>query len=162
MSWIYTTTPSPVGELLLAGSSRALMAVRLPVPDSGAPAAPDPAWRRRAGAFAEARAQLDEYFAGRRRAFELRLEPGGTPFQLRVLAALLTIPYGETRSYAEVARGIGHPKASRAVGAANARNPLPIVIPCHRVIGANGQLTGFGGGLAAKRRLLDLERAAAS
>jgi methylated-DNA-[protein]-cysteine S-methyltransferase len=103
-------------------------------------------------------AQLDAYFAGRRRDFDVRLAPEGTPFQLRVWAALCEIPYGETISYAELARRIGNPNAVRAVGAANGRNPLPIVVPCHRVVGADGSLVGFGGGLDVKRALLDLER----
>ena len=103
--------------------------------------------------------QLNEYFEGRRKDFTLDLKPSGTPFQLSVLAALEQIPYGQTRTYAEIARQIGRPKAVRAVGAANGRNPLPIVIPCHRVIGSDGSLTGFGGGIAAKQYLLSLETA---
>lgn len=101
--------------------------------------------------------QLDAYFAGDLRHFELPLRPDGTPFQLRVWEELRRIPYGETRSYRDVARSIGSPEAVRAVGAANGRNPIPIVVPCHRVIGANGKLTGFGGGLDVKQLLLDLE-----
>jgi len=106
------------------------------------------------------RRQLDEYFEGKRRAFELALAPQGTPFQQRVWAALLAIPYGATRSYAQQAAAIGAPKAVRAVGLANGRNPIAIIIPCHRVIGANGSLTGYGGGMARKRLLLDLEQGA--
>ena len=105
----------------------------------------------------EAAEQLREYFAGRRKAFALPLDMAGTAFQRRVWGALLTIPYGETRSYGDVARQIGHPGAVRAVGAANGRNPVSIVAPCHRVIGADGSLTGFGGGLDVKARLLALE-----
>ena len=108
--------------------------------------------------FPEEEKQLGEYFSGERLIFELELEPKGTPFQIAVLDALVQIPYGETRSYRDIAIEIGRPKAMRAVGAANGRNPLPIVIPCHRVIGANGSLTGFGGGLEAKTFLLELER----
>ncbi|HRC84169.1 MAG TPA: methylated-DNA--[protein]-cysteine S-methyltransferase [Thermoanaerobaculia bacterium] len=103
--------------------------------------------------------QLEEYFAGKRHEFDLRLAPLGTPFQQQVWQALTRIPYGETRSYGEIAREIGWPNASRAVGAANGANPIPIVVPCHRVIGANGSLTGFGGGLDVKKALLDLESA---
>ena len=155
----YTTMPSPVGELLLAGSERKLRIVRFPSSDtSGAAPRSDDGWQRRDELFAEAVTQLNEYFAGRRRQFDLPLEPIATPFQTAVLNALRRIPYGETRSYGEVARSIGKPTAVRAVGAANGRNPLPILIPCHRVIGHNGKLTGFGGGLPAKRYLLDLER----
>jgi methylated-DNA-[protein]-cysteine S-methyltransferase len=105
--------------------------------------------------------QLDEYFAGKREAFDLKLAPHGTAFQLAVLQALQEIPYGETRSYQYIATRIGKPKSVRAVGAANGRNPLPIIIPCHRVIGSDGSLTGFGGGLPTKRFLLDLEKGAA-
>jgi methylated-DNA-[protein]-cysteine S-methyltransferase len=104
-------------------------------------------------------AQLTDYFAGKRRHFDLPLAPQGSPFQLSVWAALANIPFGQVRSYRDIAQSIGNPAAVRAVGAANGRNPLPIVVPCHRVIGSNGALTGFAGGLEVKRFLLDLERA---
>jgi len=103
--------------------------------------------------------QLRQYFAGKRREFQIPLAPRGTPFQQQVWKALTRIPYGETRSYAQLARSIRRPRAVRAVGAANGRNPFAIIVPCHRLIGSDGSLTGFGGGLAAKRYLLDLERA---
>ncbi len=106
----------------------------------------------------EAKAQLDEYFAGKRKSFDLPLAPDGTAFQHRVWRALQEIPYGETRSYGEIARAIGSDKAARAVGMANNRNPIPIIIPCHRVVGANGKLVGYGGGLEIKAQLLDLEK----
>ena len=106
------------------------------------------------------RKQLDSYFAGKRRTFDVPLAPRGTAFQTRVWSALTKIPYGETKSYGAIANVIGSPKAVRAVGAANGRNPIPIIIPCHRVIGANGSLTGFGGGMAWKELLLDLEKGA--
>ncbi len=109
--------------------------------------------------FKQAEDQLNEYFEGERQRFDLKMKPSGTPFQLSVLAALQEIPFGQTTSYRNIAESIGRPKAVRAVGAANGRNPLPIVIPCHRVIGADGSLTGFGGGLAAKSFLLNLESA---
>ena len=112
-------------------------------------------------ALGEARRQLTEYFAGARRAFDLPLAASGTPFQRRVWEALRRIPYGETISYGELARRIGKPTASRAVGAANGRNPIAIVVPCHRVIGADGTLIGYGGGLPVKEALLALERRAA-
>jgi methylated-DNA-[protein]-cysteine S-methyltransferase len=118
---------------------------------------PDPAWIYNEKPFAVARRQLTEYFAGSRKVFELPLQPTGTEFQLRVLEELQKIPYGKTCSYSELAERIGRPRAVRAVGAANGRNPIPIIIPCHRVIGASGDLTGFGGGLAAKEALLRLE-----
>jgi methylated-DNA-[protein]-cysteine S-methyltransferase len=105
----------------------------------------------------ETERQLEEYFAGRRREFALPLDPSGTAFQRRVWDALLTIPFGETRTYAQIARQIGHPSAMRAVGAANGRNPLSIVVPCHRVVGSTGALTGFAGGLDVKAYLLALE-----
>lgn len=156
----YTIIPSPVGDLLLAAAGAGLRHIRFAprCGGSGRRPAPEPGWREDAEPFAAVIAQLNDYFAGRRRVFDLRLAPRASPFQAQVLAALRHIPYGETRSYGEVARAIGKPRAARAVGAANAKNPLPIVIPCHRVIGGDGRLTGFGGGLAAKRHLLDLER----
>ncbi len=106
------------------------------------------------------RKQLDSYFAGKRKTFDVPLAPHGTAFQTRVWSALTKIPFGETKSYGAIALTIGSPKAVRAVGAANGRNPIPIIIPCHRVIGANGSLTGFGGGMAWKELLLDLEKGA--
>jgi methylated-DNA-[protein]-cysteine S-methyltransferase len=114
--------------------------------------------REDASAFADVRAQLDAYLRGARRSFELELSPLGTTFQRRVWRALSTIPYGATATYAEIARAIGAPGAARAVGAASGRNPLSIVVPCHRVIGMDGSLTGYAGGLFAKRRLLELEQ----
>jgi methylated-DNA-[protein]-cysteine S-methyltransferase len=148
---------SPVGALLLAGDASALTEVYF---QSGRhPRRPAPEWRRDAAPFAEAVRELEEYFAGRRRKFTLPLAPRGTPFQLSVWQALRAIPYGETLSYGELARQLGCPAGARAVGLANGANPLPIVVPCHRVIGADGSLTGFGGGLAIKRALLALEGA---
>lgn len=150
---------SPVGRLLLAGDGDSLIQVGL---QSGSrPLQRPDGWLADAMPFRKAIAQLGEYFAGRRRAFDLPLAPRGTDFQRRVWRALGEIPYGRTISYGELARRIGNPGASRAVGLANGANPLPIVVPCHRVIGADGSLTGFGGGLPIKRRLLALERAAA-
>ena len=149
---------SPVGPLLLAGSAQALSRVHF---QSGPePLRPPQAWRRAAAPFAQVQAQLTEYFCGARRSFELPLAPCGTPFQLAVWQALSAIPYGETLSYGELARRLGLTGGARAVGVANGANPLPIVVPCHRVIGADGTLTGFGGGLNIKRSLLALEGAA--
>jgi methylated-DNA-[protein]-cysteine S-methyltransferase len=124
---------------------------RTPV-ERTADAESDPEW------LIASRQQLTEYFAGTRRDFELRLDPRGTPFQQQVWAALCAIPYGETTSYSELARRIGNPRAVRAVGLANGSNPIPVIVPCHRVIGADGTLTGYGGGLDIKQQLLDLER----
>ena len=153
----YAWAESPVGRLLLAGTDALSLIAFSRGSNSSAPQAD---WTPSDALFLrQATAQLNEYFAGTRRHFDLALRPTGTPFQLAVLNALATIPYGETRSYGEVAAQIGRHKAVRAVGAANGRNPLPIVLPCHRVIGADGSLTGFGGGLATKRYLLDLEGA---
>ena len=156
----YTMFKSPVGELLLAGTGRALEYVGFP--EGKGRLAPQSDWVRCAGCFSEAERQLGEYFAGDRQQFDLELKPHGTAFQLDVLRTLLTIEYGKTCSYADIARRLGRPKAARAVGAANGRNPLPIVIPCHRVLGAKGSLSGFGGGLPAKQALLQLEASVAS
>ena len=153
----YAWAGSPVGRLLLAGTDALSLIAFSRGSNSIAPQAD---WKPSDAPFlCQAADQLKEYFAGERRQFDLALRPTGTPFQLAVLNALATIPYGETRSYGEIAAQIGSPKAVRAVGAANGRNPLPIVLPCHRVIGADGSLTGFGGGLETKRYLLDLEGA---
>jgi methylated-DNA-[protein]-cysteine S-methyltransferase len=157
MSLFYRHIESPVGRLLLAGDHNGLKIVGFP--RGKGRVCVDPAWQQRKDCFADAESQLLEYFDGRRRHFDLALVPSGTAFQLSVLDALLTIPFGETRSYLEIAAQIGRPDAVRAVGAANARNPLPIVIPCHRVVGADGSLTGFGGGLETKLFLLQLESA---
>ncbi|HEX2501150.1 MAG TPA: methylated-DNA--[protein]-cysteine S-methyltransferase [Methylomirabilota bacterium] len=152
----YTRVPSPLGLLLLVGTADALTAIWLP---SGRDRLePDPDWIESDAPFAEAVRQLDAYFAGALRRFDLPLAPEGTPFQRQVWQALREIPYGETVSYGEVARRIGRPSAVRAVGAANGQNPLSIVIPCHRVIGSDGRLVGYGGGLPAKTALLELER----
>ena len=153
----YDELDSPIGPLLVAADDAGLRRIHF---QSGRRALrPDPAWRRDASPFRDLARQLAEYFARERRAFDLRLAPEGTPFQLETWRALVAIPYGTTLSYAELARRIGRPAAVRAVGAANGANPLPIVVPCHRVIGKNGSLTGFGGGLPAKRALLELEGA---
>ena len=152
----YTYAATPLGDLLLAGAAGVVETISFP---SGQKALqPNATWERRDDAFPQAKEQLAEYFAGRRCEFGFPIQPSGTRFQLQVLNALQRIPYGETRSYADIAEALGRPNAVRAVGAANGRNPLPIVIPCHRVIGKNGSLTGFGGGLDAKRFLLALEQ----
>jgi methylated-DNA-[protein]-cysteine S-methyltransferase len=158
MSVVHAVMPSPVGPLRLAAEDDGLRLIEFPDPRH--PVAPEDDWEEGDNAvLAMTRAQLGEYFAGTRRAFDLPLAPRGTAFQRAVWRALATIPYGETISYRALAERIGQPSAMRAVGAANGRNPLPIVVPCHRVIGADGSLTGFGGGLPTKRFLLQLEGA---
>jgi methylated-DNA-[protein]-cysteine S-methyltransferase len=155
----YTRVPTALGPLLLVGTADALTQVWLP---SGSDRqGPDADWIQADAPFAEPVRQLRAYFAGALRRFDLRLAPAGTPFQQTVWRALLDIPYGETVSYGEIARRIGRPAAVRAVGAANGRNPLAIVVPCHRVIGSDGRLVGYGGGLPAKVALLELEGRAA-
>lgn len=154
MTTYYTYCESPWGELLLTSSGTALTRLYLrPEERIGE------GWVRddNAAPFPAARQQLVEYFAGTRQEFDLPLDARGTPFQQEVWAELCRIPYGQTISYGELARRIGNPAASRAVGLANGRNPLAIIVPCHRVIGANGKLVGFGGGLDRKKILLDLE-----
>ncbi len=152
----YTYATSPIGQLLLAGSADALQVIGFPHGDKARRA--DIGWERYDEPFKKTARQLNEYFSGDRQEFELDLAPEGTKFQVEVLEALRGIPYGETRTYRDIAVAVGRPKAVRAVGNANGRNPLPIVIPCHRVIGSDGSLTGFGGGIEAKRYLLDLEQ----
>ena len=148
---------SPIGALLLVGTEHALARVHFQAGPQ--PLQPAKDWRSAAAPFEKARAQLMEYFCGARRSFDLPLAPQGTPFQLLVWRELAKIPYGETVSYAEIAHRLGLEKGARAVGLANGANPLPIIVPCHRVIGADGTLTGFGGGLHIKRALLVLEGA---
>lgn len=152
----HTWCESPVGDLLIAGDELGLRAIGFP--REGQRRDPDPDWREDPGRLRDVVTQLEEYFRGERTTFDLRLAPAGTAFQLRVWGELRRIPYGMTISYGELARRISRPKAARAVGAANGRNPIPIVVPCHRVIGSDGGLTGFGGGLKAKQVLLGLER----
>lgn len=149
---------SPIGELTLASDGEALTGLYM-TDQRHRPALPA-AGAREDVVLAAARDQLAEYFTGERRRFELPLRPAGTEFQRSVWAALREIPYGETAGYGELARRLGRPSAARAVGLANGRNPLAIIVPCHRVIGAAGALTGYGGGLDRKRYLLELERAA--
>lgn len=151
----YCDMGTPIGPLLLVGGEATLAAICF---QSGPhPTTVRPAWIPSERPFQVVVRQLNEYFAGRRRHFDVPLEPTGTPFQRAVWHELMQIPYGASTSYGEIARRVGHPLASRAVGRANGANPWPIVVPCHRVIGANHSLTGFGGGLEIKRRLLLLE-----
>jgi methylated-DNA-[protein]-cysteine S-methyltransferase len=153
---VYDHLDTPVGKLLLAAEDGALRHIGFELGRHPVWIGDD--WRRDPPAFASARAQLLAYFAGELTGFDLPLAPRGSPFQLGVWAELRRIPYGTTISYGELAARIGEPSAARAVGAANGQNPLPIVVPCHRVIGADGSLTGFGGGLATKKFLLEHEQ----
>jgi len=152
---LYCTTDSPIGELLLAGDGEALEVLHMQ--DGRSRARVGVGWTRSDEAFARVRAQLAEYFDCRRRSFDVPLNPAGSEFELSVWRALRDIPHGETVSYGEIGARIGRPDSARAVGVANARNPIAVIIPCHRVIGADGSLTGYGGGLERKRLLLDLE-----
>jgi methylated-DNA-[protein]-cysteine S-methyltransferase len=148
---IYTYVDTPIGAILIAGDEASIVEIHF------AGAKPQPDWTRHPAALREAANQLRAYFAGERQTFDLPLAPRGTEFQQSVWSALQKIPYGETTTYSTIAARIGRPAAVRAVGAANGANPIPIVIPCHRVIGASGSLTGFGGGLDVKRQLLAME-----
>ena len=155
---LYWTVDSPIGELLLSGDGERLQ--RLHMQDASRRTRIGSGWKRDEGPFSRLCEQLDEYFAGERREFDVELDPRtDSEFERRVWTALREIPYGETEAYGQLAERIGHPGRARAVGAANARNPIAVVIPCHRVIGADGSLTGYAGGLERKRLLLDLEGA---
>lgn len=150
----YRIIDSPIGPLTLAGRGNALTHLLM---DNHRHAPNATGWLRDDTAFAAAVDQLTDYFTGARTEFALDLHMAGTEFQQRVWSALLTIPYGQTRTYGQLATQIGAPTASRAVGLANGRNPISIIVPCHRVIGSKGNLTGYGGGIERKRALLDLE-----
>ncbi len=151
----YCYFDTPIGELLLAGEADALSMIGFP--QGAMRRDPEADWIYSEEPFGAVREQLAEYFSGERKDFDLPLALRGTEFQVSVLEALQGIPYGETTSYGAIAKQIGRPKAVRAVGAANGRNPIPIIVPCHRVIGSSGDLTGFGGGLDTKAALLRLE-----
>jgi methylated-DNA-[protein]-cysteine S-methyltransferase len=148
---LFTRADSPLGELLLVGDGESLLRLGF------ASAEPPPPAREDGGAFAPVIEQLEQYFAGERRAFDVPLDLRGSDFQRSVWSALLEIPYGATASYGEIARRVGRPGKARAVGRANGSNPVAVIVPCHRVIGADGTLTGYGGGMERKRALLDLE-----
>ena len=150
----YTYIDSPIGRLLLGTDGEALTRIDMDVADRPPRDLENWACDATAGPLPEVARQLEEYFTGRRRVFDLPIRLEGTEFQRRAWRMLMEIPYGQTRSYGEQAKRIGNPNASRAVGLANGRNPIPIVVPCHRVIGADGSLTGFGGGIERKRWLL--------
>ena len=156
-TWFYFRTPSPVGPLFLAASTKGLVRLEF----EGRLQKPNPSTtqlQESKSALAPYLRELNDYFAGKRREFSLPLDLRGTEFQLACWQALLEIPYGETRSYRDIALAIGHPHAYRAVGMSNNRNPVAIIVPCHRVIASSGSLCGYGGGLDVKRQLLDLEQ----
>ena len=153
----YAYLDSPIGRILVAGDGETVS--RISFTTGHSVLQPEPGWVDDGVPLRAATEQLEQYFAGERRRFDLRLSLRGTPFQKRAWEVLLTIPYGEAWSYGQVADALGSPGAARAVGRANATNPLPLVVPCHRVIGADGTLTGFGGGLSAKQWLLRFEGA---
>jgi methylated-DNA-[protein]-cysteine S-methyltransferase len=159
-SLVYTLEPSPIGELVLVSDGRALRGLYMQ--EGRMPVVVQPEWERSEAPFGAVRTQLQEYFARERTTFDVPLALEGSPFQRRVWNALLEIPYGTTTSYGELARRIGKPAAARAVGLANGRNPVAVIVPCHRVIGADGSLTGYGGGLERKQHLLRLEAPADS
>jgi methylated-DNA-[protein]-cysteine S-methyltransferase len=154
MIW-FTEVATPIGAMLLVKTNRGLSHAYL---ENLAPSKRDPSWTRDASAFRAERQQLDEYFDGKRTKFDLALDPRGTPFQLRVWSALRDVAYGRTASYGEIARAVGRPRAFRAVGATNGKNPIAIIVPCHRIIGSSGALVGYAGGMNRKRWLLDHER----
>ena len=151
----YTTLESPIGELLLLGDGEDLHGLYMQ--EGRRPVSVSSSWERSDPAFADVGEQLEQYFAGERTSFDVGLSMRGAEFERRVWRALREIPYGETVSYGEIARRVGSPQAARAVGLANGRNPIAVIVPCHRVIGADGGLTGYGGGLERKRLLLELE-----
>lgn len=162
MQYVYKIMPSPVGALKLIASDKGLTAILWENEHNNPRYVPLEmlSEKKDHSVLLEAEQQLSEYFAGKRQTFSLPLDFIGTVFQKKVWKALLNIPFGVTKSYADIAKEIGHPKAVRAVGSANGRNPLSIMAPCHRVIGSNGKLTGFAGGLGAKAYLLALEKQA--
>jgi methylated-DNA-[protein]-cysteine S-methyltransferase len=157
MSLAYKTIDSPVGKLKLVASNTGLVAILWENDKPNRVRLGELTEDRRHSVLVETERQLREYFAGKRKSFSVALDMRGTPFQKNVWEALLAIPFGETRSYGQLAKQLGNPAAMRAVGAANGRNPISIIVPCHRVIGSSGKLTGFAGGLDTKARLLNLE-----
>jgi len=158
MSLAYKTIDSPVGNLKLVASDKGLVAVLWQNDEALRVRLGEQVRQERHPILLETERQLGEYFAGQRTSFSVPIDPGGTPFQKNVWEALLAIPFGETRTYGELARRLGNPTASRAVGAATGKNPISIIVPCHRVIGSTGRLTGFAGGLETKAWLLTLEQ----
>jgi methylated-DNA-[protein]-cysteine S-methyltransferase len=158
MSLAYKIIESPVGKLKLVASDKGLVAILWEKDSPRRVRLNEPVENKEHFVLVKTERQLGEYFGGKRKAFSIALDMRGTRFQKDVWEALLAIPFGETRSYGQLAKQLGNPRASRAVGAANGRNPVSIIVPCHRVIGSSGKLTGFAGGLATKAHLLGLEK----
>jgi methylated-DNA-[protein]-cysteine S-methyltransferase len=158
MSLAYKVIESPIGKLKLVASNKGLVAILWENDSPTRVRLTEPVVNERHPVLVETERQLGEYFAGKRKKFSIALDMKGTRFQRNVWEALLAIPFGETRSYGQLAKQLGNPRATRAVGAANGRNPVSIIVPCHRVIGSSGKLTGFAGGLDTKARLLSLEK----
>lgn len=154
----YTQFQTPLCEVILVGNDTGITHLHLCTGEGKRSFTIQPEWRKDDAFFEDATAQIQAFMAGRQKAFHLRLNPSGTDFQKRVWAQLARIPFGELRSYKEIAKGIGNEKAARAVGMANSQNPIPLIIPCHRVVGSKGTLTGFAHGLAMKAKLIELER----
>lgn len=154
----YTQFQTPLCEVILVGNDTGITHLHLCTGEGKRAFTIQPEWRRDDAFFEDATAQVQAFMAGRQKAFHLKLNPAGTDFQKRVWAELTRIPFGELRSYTEIARGIGNEKAARAVGMANSKNPIPLIIPCHRVVGSTGALTGFAHGLAMKSKLIELEQ----
>nr|WP_321256621.1 methylated-DNA--[protein]-cysteine S-methyltransferase [uncultured Pseudodesulfovibrio sp.] len=154
----YTTFDTPLWEIILVGSKHGLTNLHMVTDTGKREFTIDPTWTRNDTIFDKAKTQILEYCAGKRKNFTVKLTPHGTKFQKDVWNALSDIPYGEVRSYKEIAIVVGNPNASRAIGMANSKNPIPLIVPCHRVIGSDGKLTGFAHGLDAKMKLLNLEK----
>ncbi|GHV64782.1 methylated-DNA--protein-cysteine methyltransferase [Bacteroidia bacterium] len=151
----FYTYHTPIGYITITANEKAVVKIAFGKKEGGEQEGSE---QKETSQLKIASTQIEEYFAGKRRVFDFPIQPKGTPFQLQVWAALRQIPYGQTRSYKQIAEAIGHPKACRAVGMANNKNPLPIVVPCHRVIGADGKLVGYAGGLEVKKKMLELEK----
>lgn len=158
----YTTFHSPLWEIIAVASSQGLTHLHMVTGQGSRSLVVDPSWRREDALFVDVRLQVLEYLRGERREFSLPFDPQGTAFQKRAWQALRNIPYGQTRTYRDMAVALGNPRASRAVGRANSQNPIPLIIPCHRVIGSKGALTGFAHGLEAKQTLLSIEASSAT
>jgi len=153
----YTRYESNLAPIVLVGDEKGLARLYFDIPDAKKKLDINEKWEYNDSFFDDVKSELNAYFEGKRDAFSVKLNPAGTPFQKRVWAALKQIPYGQTRTYSEIAANAGSPRASRAAGSANGKNPIPLIIPCHRVIGASGRLTGYAFGIELKKKLLEIE-----